>query len=263
MNKLHRIAAAVTLSCAVFAAPAAVAAPAATQASAAPASKNVVLVHGFFADGSGWRGVADILARDGYQVSVVQLPETSLADDVNATNRAIDALPGRVTLVGHSYGGMVISEAGNNAKVASLVYVAAFLPEAGESLKDLADKMPPATKGIMATADGHLAFDAALFHADFAADIAPADARFMARAQVMPALRTAGDRAGAPAWKNKPSWAIVSSADRTVNPALERFMAQRAGSKVSEIAGSHAAFIAHPAQVARVIEQAAAVSVGG
>jgi pimeloyl-ACP methyl ester carboxylesterase len=247
---MNRIAASLALSFAALA----------TQAASAAPVKNVVLVHGFFADGSGWKGVADILTRDGYTVSVVQQPETSLADDVKATLGAVHALEGDSILVGHSYGGMVITEAGNDAKVAGLVYVAAFEPEAGESLKDLADKIPPATKGIKGTADGHLIFDPAVFHADFAADVPAAEARFMALSQVLPAVQTAGAPVSQAAWKTKPSWAIVSSADRTVNPDLERYMARRAGSKVTEINGSHVAFIAHPDQVAKVIEQAAAAA---
>jgi len=250
MNKLNRMAAAVALSCTALMG---------SSASAAPV-KNVVLVHGFFADGSGWRGVADILTRDGYHVSVVQQPETSLADDVQAATQAVDALEGRSILVGHSYGGMVITQAGNHPKVAGLVYVAAFQPDAGESLKDLADKTPPASKGIKGTADGHLYFDQALFHADFAADLPAADAAFMARSQVLPAVQAAGAPVSRAAWKTKPSWAIVSRADRTVNPDLQRSMAKRAGSQIVEIDGSHVAFIAQPERVARVIEQAAAAA---
>jgi pimeloyl-ACP methyl ester carboxylesterase len=252
MNKLHRIAASLALSFATLALT-----PAVHAASTAPV-KNIILVHGFFADGSGWRGVADILTRDGYHVTVVQQPETSLADDVKATLGAVHAVTGASILVGHSYGGMVITEAGNDAQVAGLVYVAAFQPDAGESLKDLADRMPPASKGIKGTADGHLIFDPAVFHADFAADLPAADARFMAVSQVLPAVQAAGARVTQAAWKTKPSWAIVSTADRTVNPDLERYMAKRAGSKVVEINGSHVAFIAQPALVARTIEQAAA-----
>lgn len=252
MNKLHRIAASLALSFATLAST-----PAVHAASTAPV-KNIILVHGFFADGSGWRGVADILTRDGYHVTVVQQPETSLADDVKATLSAVHAVAGASILVGHSYGGMVITEAGNDAQVAGLVYVAAFQPDAGESLKDLADRMPPASKGIKGTADGHLMFDPAVFHADFAADVPAADARFMAVSQVLPAVQAAGAPVTQAAWKTKPSWAIVSTADRTVNPDLERYMAKRAGSKVVEINGSHVAFIAQPETVARTIEQAAA-----
>jgi pimeloyl-ACP methyl ester carboxylesterase len=250
MNTINRIAAALAFTSATIGAPAAMAAPV----------KNIVLVHGFFADGSGWQGVADILTHDGYTVSVVQQPETSLADDVKATTRAIDAMDGNSILVGHSYGGVVITQAGNSAKVAGLVYVAAFQPEAGESLLTLVKKMPPASEGVKATADGQLYFDQALFHADFAADLPAAQASFMARSQVLPAVQTAGAAVTQAAWKTKPSWAIVSSADRTVNPELERYMAKRAGSKVTEINGSHTTFIVHPAEVAKVIEQAASQS---
>ncbi|MFL9926904.1 alpha/beta hydrolase [Herbaspirillum lusitanum] len=232
-----------------------------SHAAMAEPVKNIVLVHGFFADGSGWQGVANILTRDGFNVSVVQEPETSLADDVKATTRAVEAMDGNSILVGHSYGGMVITEAGNNPKVAGLVYVAAFQPDAGESLLDLVKKMPPASEAIKATADGHLYFDQALFHADFAADLPAADAKFMAISQVMPAVQAAQSPVTQASWKSKPSWAIVSTADRTVNPGLERFMAKRANSKTVEINGSHVAFIAHPAEVAKVIEQAAAMSV--
>lgn len=220
--------------------------------------KNIVLVHGFFADGSGWRGVADILERDGYQVAVVQQPETSFEEDVKVTRRAIDAFDGKSILVGHSYGGMVITEAGTSPKAAGLVYVSAFQPEVGESLLTLVKKTPPAGESIKATADGYLYVDPAQFHADFAADVTAADAKFMARSQVMPTVKTAGTAVTQAAWKTKPSWAVITTADRTVNPALQRFMAARAGSKVVNLDGSHAAFIAHPEQVAKVIEQAAA-----
>lgn len=247
MKKLNRTAVAIALA---FAASTAVAAP----------IKNIVLVHGFFADGSGWRGVADILTRDGYNVSVVQQPETSLADDVAATKSAIDAADGKSILVGHSYGGVVITQAGADPKVAGLVYVAAFAPDVGESLLTLAKKMPPASAGIKPTADGHLYFDHALFHADFAAELPAADAAFMARSQVMPAVQAASTPVTQAAWKTKPSWAIVSTADRTVNPDLERYMAKRAGARVTAIDGSHATFIAHPAEVAKVIEQAATLA---
>jgi len=219
--------------------------------------KNIVLVHGFFADGSGWQGVAQILTRDGYNVAVVQEPETSFAEDVKVTTRAINAFDGNSILVGHSYGGMVITEAGVNAKVAGLVYVSAFQPEPGESLLNLVKRMPPASEAIKATADGYLYVDQALFHADFAADVPAADARFMAISQVMPSVQTAAAPVTQAAWKSKPSWAVITTADRTVNPELQRYMAARAGSKVVEINGSHAAFIAHPEQVAKVIERAA------
>lgn len=250
MSTIRRTTAVITLA---FAA-------AASQASMAAPVKNIILVHGFFADGSGWKGVADILSRDGFRVAVVQEPETSFDDDVKATTRALDAMDGNSILVGHSYGGAVITEAGNNAKAAGLVYVSAFQPDAGESLQSLIKQAPPASNAIKATPDGYLYIDAALFRADFAADVPAAEARFMALSQVMPAAAVASAPVTQAAWKTKPSWAVVSTADRTVNPELQRWMAKRAGSKVTEIKGSHAAFIAHPAEVAKVIEQAAAIA---
>jgi len=228
------------------------------HASIAAPVKNIVLVHGFFADGSGWKGVADILTRDGFHVAVVQEPETSFADDVKATTRALDAMDGNSILVGHSYGGAVITEAGNHPKAAGLVYVSAFEPDVGESLKSLIQQKPPAGNSIKATADGYLYIDAAQFRADFAADLPVADTKFMALSQVMPAAQLATSPVTQAAWKTKPSWAVISTTDRTVNPELQRYMARRAGSKVTEIKGSHATFIAHPAEVAKVIEQAAA-----
>ena len=251
MNTVTRIAAAVALTLT-----ATLNNPAAAAAAATPV-KNIVLVHGFFADGSGWQGVARILTRDGYNVAVVQEPETSFAEDVKVTTRAIDGFDGKSILVGHSYGGMVITEAGVNAKVAGLVYVSAFQPDVGESLVSLVKKTPPPSDSIKATADGYLYVDPARFHADFAADLPAADARFMAASQVMPTVQTAGTAVTQAAWKTKPSWAVITTADRTVNPQLQRDMAARAGSKVVEIKGSHASFIAHPKEVAKVIEQAA------
>lgn len=248
MQKLSRIAATLAVAFAASYAGAAMAAPV----------KNVVLVHGFFADGSGWQGVVNILTRDGYKVAVVQQPETSVADDVKATTHALDSMDGKSILVGHSYGGVVITEAGNSDKVAGLVYVAAFEPDEGESVLDLSKKMPPAGNGIKATSDGWLYYDHAQFHADFAADVPAAEAQFMDISQVMPAAQAAGTPVTQPAWKTKPSWMIVSKEDRMINPDLQRFMAKRANSKVAEIHGSHVAFIAHPAEVAKIIEQAAA-----
>jgi pimeloyl-ACP methyl ester carboxylesterase len=236
-----------------------VAASMSNAAMAAPVN-NIVLVHGFFADGSGWKGVADILIRDGFHVAVVQEPETSFAEDVKATTRALDAMDGNSILVGHSYGGAVITEAGNDPKAAGLVYVSAFEPDVGESLKSLIGQKPPASDSIKATADGYLYIDPAQFRADFAADLPAAEAKFMALSQVMPAAQLASAPVTQAAWKTKPSWAVISTTDRTVNPDLQREMAKRAGSKVTEIKGSHAAFIAHPAEVAKVIEQAAAAT---
>ncbi len=222
--------------------------------------KNIVLVHGFFADGSGWKGVSDILTKDGYRVVVVQQPETSFADDVQATKRAVDSLDGNSILVGHSYGGAVITEAGADPKVAGLVYVSAFAPDAGESLKSLFQNMPPASNSIKATPDGYLYLDPALFRADFAPDVPAGVAAFMAQSQVLPAAKLIDAPVTQATWKTKPSWAVISTVDRIINPELLRFMAKRAGSKVTEIKGSHSTFIAHSAEVAKVIKQAATMA---
>jgi pimeloyl-ACP methyl ester carboxylesterase len=231
-----------------------------SQAATPPPIKNIVLVHGYFADGSGWQGVSNILTRDGYKVAVVQEPETSFEDDVNATRRVIDAQNGPSILVGHSYGGAVVTEAGNDAKVAGLVYVAAFQPDTGESPLVLNNKMPSASKAIKPTADGYLYLDPAHFHEDFAADLPVDQANFMAISQVMPLAQSFGAPISSAAWKTKPSWAVVATADRAINPDLERFMTKRAGSQTVEINASHAVYISHPAEVAKLIEQAAAGS---
>jgi pimeloyl-ACP methyl ester carboxylesterase len=235
---------------------AAVALLSAAVARAEPA-KNVVLVHGAFADGSGWKPVAELLRQDGYTVSIVQEPETSLADDVAAANRILDRQPGPAVLVGHSYGGAVITEAGNNAHVTSLVYVAAFAPDEGEKLGPLLGSIAPAANSIAPTADGYLLIDQAKFPADFAADLPAAEAQFMAISQVPINGSALGTPITAPAWKTKPSYGIVATQDRMINPDLERSMYKRAGAKVTEINGSHAIFFSQPRAVANVIEQAA------
>ena len=227
------------------------------SAATSPPTKNVVLVHGAFADGSGWMAVAKILEKDGFKVSVAQPPETSLEDDVAATNRTIDAMGGPVVLVGHSYGGIIITAAGNNAHVKSLVYVAAFQPDTGESLGSLSAGKPPASSGPKPSPDGFLYLDRADFHADFCADLPGPQADFMALSQVGLSVKAAGAPATTPAWKNKPSFAIVATNDRAINPDLERSMYKRAGSTVTELASSHVAYISHPAEVAAVIERAA------
>lgn len=228
----------------------------ATVAQAAPV-KNIVLVHGAFADGSGWKAVAEILARDGYNVSIVQPPETSLEEDVAATNRVLDRQDGPAILVGHSYGGVIISEAGNNAHVKALVYVAAFQPDSGESLASLGASLPPASTAVAPTRDGFLFISPAAFHADFAADLPSAQADLMARSQVPLSIRSASTTVTNPAWKTKPSYAIVATQDRSVNPDLERRMYKRSGAITTEIAGSHAIYISQPSQVAAVIDKAA------
>jgi pimeloyl-ACP methyl ester carboxylesterase len=225
-------------------------------AQAAPI-KNIVLVHGAFVDGSGWNAVADILRKDGYSVSIVQPPETSFEDDVAAANRVLDGLDGPAVLVGHSYGGMIITEAGNNPHVQNLVYVAAFQPDVGESLGKLGASMPPASTAIVASKDGFLTLDRAKFPADFAADLPPAVSSLMAASQVGLSVKAAGAEIVTPAWKTKPSWAIVATDDRAINPDLERKMYKRSKAITTEIKSSHAVYISQPKAVAAVIEQAA------
>ncbi len=243
---------------------AAAAAVALLSASVAPARaepvKNIVLVHGAFADGSGWRRVADILGKDGYAVSIVQEPETSLADDVAATKRVLDLQPGPTVLVGHSYGGVVITEAGNAPNVVGLVYIAAFIPDQGESALSLLGTAPAANNDIRATKDDFLYLDPAAFPADFAADLPPAEAKFMAHSQVMAAKGAAGAPVTTAAWHQKKSWALIASRDHNINPDLERTMAKRAGSQTIEVAGSHAVYVSKPNDVARLIERAAKAS---
>ncbi|HTW85517.1 MAG TPA: alpha/beta hydrolase [Candidatus Sulfotelmatobacter sp.] len=229
-------------------------------AQAAPTT-NIVIVHGAFADGSGWRGVADILEKDGYTVSVVQIPLTSLADDVAATKRVLAMQHGPTLLVGHSYGGVVVTEAGEAPNVVGLVYVAAFIPDTGESAVSLLSSAPAANDDMRATEDGFLYIDPAAFPADFAADVPPAEASFMARSQPMLSAKDAGSApVTTAAWHRKKSWALVATDDHNINPDLERTMAKRAGSETIEVAGSHAVYRSRPDEVARFIERAAKAS---
>ena len=228
---------------------------ASSVAQAAPV-RNVVLVHGAFADGSGWNAVARILERDGYHVTIVQPPETSLEEDVAATNRVLDMQDGPAVLVGHSYGGVIITQAGNNAKVSALVYVAAFQPDAGESLASLGASKPPASTAVTPTPDGFLFIAPASFASDFAADVPAAQADFMARSQVPLSIRAASATVSTPAWKTKPSYAVIATQDRSLNPDLQRQMYKRSGTISTEIAASHAVYISQPAAVAAVIERA-------
>ncbi len=222
--------------------------------------KNVVLVHGAFADGSGWQGVAEILGLDGYKVSVVQEPLTSLADDVAATKRVLDLQQGPTILVGHSYGGVVITEAGNAPNVVGLVYIAAFIPDQGESALDMLSQAPPANNDLLATKDDFLYINPSAFPADFAADLPPAQANFMAHSQMMLAKAAAGAPVTTAAWHQKKSWALIATNDRNINPDLERKMAKRAGAETIEVPGSHAVYVSRPEDVARLIEQAAKAS---
>jgi pimeloyl-ACP methyl ester carboxylesterase len=225
-------------------------------ASAEPV-KNVVLVHGAFADGSGWRAVADILERDGYSVCIVQEPETSLADDAAATKRMIERVNAPLILVGHSYGGAVITQAGNEPQVRGLVYIAAFQPDNGETLGDLLKQKPPAANSAVPAGEGYVIVDPKAFHADFAADLPEKEANFMAISQVPISVTAFGTPITNAAWHNKPSWYAVATEDRMINPDLERFTAKRAGSTTIEVKGSHAILMSQPDIVAKLIEQAA------
>lgn len=226
-------------------------------ATPAAAIHNIVLVHGSFADGSGWRGVTEILEKDGFHVSVVQEPETSLDDDVKAVQRTLALQDGPAVLVGHSYGGVVITQAGTDPKVASLVYVAGIAPDAGEAAGELLHKMPAASTAITPTADGFVYLAPDKFRADFAADLPEKLTHFMALSQVLTNGANFGQKITSPAWKSKPSWAIVATQDRAINPDLERFMYTRAAAQVTEVKSSHAVYISHPKEVAAVIEKAA------
>jgi pimeloyl-ACP methyl ester carboxylesterase len=228
----------------------------AAPSSAYAAVKTVVLVHGAFADGSGWKPVADILQSHGYAVQVVQEPETSFAADVAATRRILDKA-GPCVLVGHSYGGMIITEAGAHPDVKALVYVAAMQPDVGESLADLSAKMPAAAKSIGPVGDGFLAVNPDAFPSDFAADAPKPVARFMAISQVPTSADAFAAKATVASWKQKPSYAVIPKQDRMINPDLERFMSKRAQSQVIELPGSHAIFLSHASDVAALIEKAA------
>jgi pimeloyl-ACP methyl ester carboxylesterase len=220
------------------------------------AVKNVVLVHGAFADGSGWKPVAELLNHDGYTVYVVQEPETTFEADVAATRLVLDR-SGPCVLVGHSYGGMIITEAGVHPSVKSLVYVAAFEPDVGESAVDLNGKKPAAANSIAPVGGGYLQVKPEAFPGDFAADVPKTLARFMAISQVPISLAAFGAKVTAAAWSGKPSYAVVAQQDRMINPDLERFMTGRAKSKTIELPGSHAIFLSHPKAVAALIEKAA------
>lgn len=220
---------------------------------------SVILVHGGFVDGSGWEGVYQILRKDGYAVGVVQNPTISLADDVATTRRVIAARKGPVILVGHSYGGVVITEAGTDPKVAGLVYIAAFAPDRGESVGSLIKDPPPGAPvpPILPPQDGFLLLDKAKFPASFAADVEPGKAAFMADSQVPWGVEALSGSITDPAWKNKPSWYLIATDDKMIPPPAQRFMSKRAGSTVVEIAGSHAIYVSQPDAVAALIKRAA------
>jgi pimeloyl-ACP methyl ester carboxylesterase len=230
-----------------------------SEAKAVQRVKNVVLVHGGFVDGSGWQGVYEFLKKDGYTVSVVQNPTTSLSDDVAVTKRMLAAQDGPVILVGHSYGGVVITEAGNDRKVAGLVYIAAFAPDKGESVSALIKDPPPGAPvpPILPPQDGYLFLDRAKFRASFAADVSADAAAFMADSQVPWGVEALDGAVSEPAWKSKPSWYLIATDDRMIPPDAQRAMSKRAGSTVAEAQGSHAVYVSQPKAVADLIVKAA------
>ncbi|GAA1912979.1 alpha/beta hydrolase [Streptomyces durmitorensis] len=223
------------------------------------AIRNIVLVHGGFVDGSGWQDVHEHLTAGGYRVAVVQNPTLSLAGDVAATHQVLDGLDGPAVLVGHSYGGVVITEAGNHPNVAALAYIAAFAPDKGESVGSLIADPQPGTPvpPILPPKDGFLFLDRDRFAASFAADVPEAQAAFMADSQVPWGVDALDGAVSEPAWQSKPSWYLVATDDRMIPPAAQRAMSERAGAIVSETPGSHAVYVSRPAVVAAVIAQAA------
>jgi pimeloyl-ACP methyl ester carboxylesterase len=225
----------------------------------AASARNVVLVHGGFVDGSGWQGVYDVLSRDGYNVSVVQNPTLSLQGDVAATRQIIDEQAGPVVLVGHSYGGAVITEAGSHDNVAALGYICAFAPDAGESVNSLISGFPKDAPQppILPPKDGLLFLDRDKFHAAFAGDVPADQAAFMADSQVPWGVEALGGMISAPAWRTKPAWYLITTEDRMIPPAAQRAMSQRAGATVTEVAASHSVYVSQPAAVANTIKEAA------
>jgi pimeloyl-ACP methyl ester carboxylesterase len=221
--------------------------------------KNIVLVHGGFVDGSGWESVYQILKKDGYNVSIVQNPTISLEDDVAATRRILAAQDGPAILVGHSYGGAVITEAGNDPKVAGLVYITAFAPDKGESVSSLIANPAPGAPvpPILPPRDGFLFLDRAKFPVSFAADVDAEKAAFMADSQVPWGVEALSGKISEPAWRTKPSWYLIVTDDKMIPPDAQRFMSKRAGSTVAEVKGSHAIYVSQPKAVAALVEQAA------
>jgi pimeloyl-ACP methyl ester carboxylesterase len=229
-----------------------------SETASAP-SASVVLVHGGFVDGSGWEDVYRILKEDGYDVGVVQNPTISLADDVATTRRVVAAQRSPVILVGHSYGGVVITQAGNDPKVVGLVYIAAFAPDRGESVAALIKDPPPGAPvpPILPPQDGYLFLDRNKFAASFAADVPRAKAEFMADSQVPWGLEALSGTVTEAAWRNKPSWYLIATDDKMIPPAAQEFMSKRAGSTVAQTRGSHAVYVSQPQAVAALIEKAA------
>lgn len=230
-----------------------------SKAMAGTKAKAIVLVHGGFVDGSGWAGVYNILKQKGYNVVIVQNPTKSLADDVAVTKSAIDSLNSDVVLVGHSYGGVVITEAGTDPRVSALVYITAFAPDQGESVSSLIANPPPGAPvpPILPPKDGYLFLDRTKFAASFAADVDPATASFMADSQVPWGVEALAGKISVPAWKSKPSYYLVAMDDKMIPPPAQRAMAARAKAQVEEVPGSHAVYVSNPAKVAEIIEKAA------
>ncbi|CAE6765756.1 alpha/beta hydrolase [Paraburkholderia haematera] len=222
-----------------------------------PAANDIVIVHGALVDGSGWRAVYDILTKDGFHVTIVQEPLTGLTEDVETTRRAIEQQSGPVVLVGHSYGGSVITEAGADPKVKSLVYVAALQPDKGEASGQLLSKFAAPNDAMRATPDKYFFIPAARFPGTYAQDVSPSEAQFMADSQVQLNQQALGTPVSVVAWRTRPSYAILTTQDHVVSPQLQRWMYQRSGAKVTEVSASHAVFISQPAKVAQVIETAA------
>ena len=219
---------------------------------------NIVLIHGAFVDGSGWQPVYDLLVGDNYHVTLVQEPLTSLEEDVSATSRVLDRQNGPCILVGHSYGGTVITEAGMHPRVVGLVYIAAHAPDDGETETANGRKFPNSSHPLIKSLDGFLSLDPTNFPVEFAADLSPRQAEFMSRAQVWTAAIVFSTPITEPAWKEKPSWYMVAKADKIINPDLERMYARRAHSRTVEVEGaSHAVYITHPREVVELIEEAA------
>ncbi len=223
------------------------------------ATPTILLIHGGFVDGSGWQGVHDLLRRDGYDVAVVQNPTLTLEGDVAATNHVLDEFDGPIVLVGHSYGGVVVTEAGNHPQVEALVYIAAFAPDAGESVQTLIADPPPGAPvpPILPPRNGFLALDKQKFHESFAGDLKPELAEFMANSQVPWGVEALAGAVSTPAWRSKPSWYLVATDDHMIPPPAQRAMSERAGATVVEVPGSHSVYVSQPEATADLIRQAA------
>ena len=220
---------------------------------------TILLIHGGFVDGSGWQPVHDLLRRDGYDVAVVQNPTMTLDGDVAAVNHVLEEFDGPVVLVGHSYGGVVVTEAGTHPQVSALVYIAAFAPDAGESVQTLIADPPPGAPvpPILPPRNGYLALDKDKFHDSFAGDLKPELAEFMANSQVPWGVEALAGTISTPAWRSKPSWYLVATDDRMIPPPAQRAMSERAGATVVEVSGSHSVYVSQPEATADLIKQAA------